>query len=69
MHCCSPYAFEGAASEANIQLRCRAHNQHEAREVFGPFVLRERAAEGYDVAKSGTSGWPVSGGYGASVGP
>lgn len=30
-----PFARGGAATVDNIQLRCRAHNQHEARETFG----------------------------------
>jgi hypothetical protein len=30
-----PYANGGAASEDNIQLRCRAHNQYEADQWFG----------------------------------
>jgi 5-methylcytosine-specific restriction endonuclease McrA len=30
-----PYACGGAATEENIYLRCRAHNQHEAEAVFG----------------------------------
>lgn len=35
-----PFAYGGAATEENIQLRCRAHNQYEARRDFPP-VLRE----------------------------
>ena len=31
-----PYAEGGLATEQNIQLRCRAHNQHEAAQWFGP---------------------------------
>src|SRR4051812_17063311 len=34
------FAYGGAATEENIQLRCRAHNQYEARRDFPP-VLRE----------------------------
>jgi 5-methylcytosine-specific restriction endonuclease McrA len=34
-HHAVPYADGGAATEANIQLRCRAHNQYEADEGFG----------------------------------
>jgi len=30
-----PYARGGAATVGNIQLRCRAHNQHEAEQAFG----------------------------------
>jgi hypothetical protein len=34
-HHVDPYAAGGAATSDNIQLRCRAHNQHEARIFFG----------------------------------
>ena len=37
-----PYASGGPASLENIQLRCRAHNQYEAQEDFGPRGLFER---------------------------
>jgi 5-methylcytosine-specific restriction endonuclease McrA len=37
-----PYAEGGATTAANLQLRCRAHNAHEAREYFGGPLLRER---------------------------
>jgi hypothetical protein len=37
-----PYASGGLATEQNLQLRCRAHNQFEAEAWFGPAVLRER---------------------------
>ena len=30
-----PYADGGAATDDNIQLRCRAHNQYEADQWFG----------------------------------
>jgi hypothetical protein len=39
-----PYAGVGAATVENIQLRCRAHNQHEAAMFFGgdgPQIVRE----------------------------
>jgi 5-methylcytosine-specific restriction endonuclease McrA len=36
-----PFAVGGATTAANLQLRCRAHNAHEAREYFGPPLLRE----------------------------
>ena len=42
-----PFARGGAATAGNIQLRCRAHNQHEAREAFGAggdLFVRERSA-------------------------
>jgi hypothetical protein len=32
----------GAATVDNIQLRCRAHNQYEARLYFGDTLARER---------------------------
>lgn len=38
----TPYARGGQATVDNIALRCRRHNQYEARQVFGP----SRAAEG-----------------------
>ncbi len=34
-HHVEPYASGGAATTANIELRCRAHNAHEARLFFG----------------------------------
>ena len=37
-HHVTPYATGGEATVANIALRCRAHNAHEARLVFGPMV-------------------------------
>jgi hypothetical protein len=40
-HHVSPYADGGATTAANLQLRCRAHNAHEAREYFGAPLLRE----------------------------
>lgn len=36
LHHVVPYARGGAATEDNIQIRCRRHNQHEAEQVFGP---------------------------------
>jgi HNH endonuclease len=38
-----PYAAGGAATADNIQLRCRAHNQYEARLFFGDTLVRERS--------------------------
>jgi hypothetical protein len=43
-----PYAAGGAATAANIQLRCRAHNGYEASLLFGleaPECVREARAE------------------------
>ena len=45
-HHVRPFATGGAATIDNIELRCRAHNQHEAALCFGadqPSVVRERA--------------------------
>ncbi len=38
-HHVEPYAAGGAATIGNIELRCRAHNAHEARLHFGPGLL------------------------------
>ena len=43
-HHVEPYAVGGAATEKNIELRCRAHNMHEARLFFGADVVREERA-------------------------
>ena len=37
-----PYARGGEATAENIQLRCRAHNQYEARLCFGDSLVREQ---------------------------
>jgi hypothetical protein len=39
-----PFAAGGPATTENIQLRCRAHNSHEAELFFGPLLAREEAA-------------------------
>jgi hypothetical protein len=36
-----PYAEGGQATAENIQLRCRAHDQYEAEQWFGPLMVRE----------------------------
>ena len=43
-HHVEPYAAGGAATVANIQLRCRAHNAYEAGLFFGDGVVREITA-------------------------
>jgi hypothetical protein len=43
-HHIRPFAAGGAASVENVELRCRAHNQHEAELFFGPLIARERSA-------------------------
>jgi hypothetical protein len=42
-HHVAPYAAGGASTADNIQLRCRAHNQYEARLFFGDTLVRERS--------------------------
>ena len=37
-----PFADGGPTTVENLQLRCRAHNQYEARDYFGPMLFRER---------------------------
>lgn len=37
-----PVARGGETTPANLRLRCRAHNQHEAERVFGREFMRER---------------------------
>jgi len=39
-HHVRPYAVGGAATENNIQIRCRAHNAYEADLFYGPAVTR-----------------------------
>jgi len=44
-HHVHPFALSGEATVDNIELRCRAHNQHEGNQVFGGdggSVVRER---------------------------
>jgi hypothetical protein len=43
LHHVVPFAGGGAATVANIELRCRAHNAYEAEQSFGSFILRERS--------------------------
>ena len=52
-HHVRPYAVGGEAGVENIQLRCRRHNDYEARAYFGPLhphagggLVREEAAAG-----------------------
>jgi hypothetical protein len=59
-HHVTPFARGGAATAENIQLRCRAHNQFEALEAFGPrdLIVRERSipyGERPRAARSGPS--------------
>jgi hypothetical protein len=50
-HHVKPYAGGGPPTVENIQLRCRRHNQHEARAYFGP-IERSRAEEVHEAAAS-----------------
>jgi len=43
-HHAVPFAAGGETSAGNLQLRCRAHNAHEAELYFGPLLVREVAA-------------------------
>ena len=40
-HHLEPYAAGGAATAANLQIRCRAHNLYEAQLFFGDGMVRE----------------------------
>ena len=61
LHHVEPYAVGGAATVANIQLRCRAHNAYEAVLFYGPrgagpaSVVRERPAA-YGLSARGSTG-------------
>jgi hypothetical protein len=49
-----PFAVGGESAVANIELRCRAHNQYEAELFFSePMLARERPAAFHD----GNSVW------------
>jgi hypothetical protein len=51
-----PFAAGGETSAGNVTLRCRAHNQWEAQQFFGPLFAREaRAGYGIDPTWSGPS--------------
>jgi hypothetical protein len=43
-HHVEPFASGGPSTETNIELRCRAHNAHEAQLAFGPGHRRRRPA-------------------------
>jgi hypothetical protein len=45
LHHVVPFAVGGAASTANIELRCRAHNLYEAELALGTFILREQPVD------------------------
>jgi hypothetical protein len=56
LHHIVPFASGGAATVANIALRCRAHNAYEAELDFGSFVLRERE-EAYNSVRTEPGRW------------
>ena len=56
LHHVVPFADCGATDAANVQLRCRAHNQYEAEQWFGPLVVRASSAL-YVGTSAGPSGW------------
>jgi hypothetical protein len=41
-HHVRPFGAGGGATVENIQLRCRSHNSHEAREYFGAELCPDR---------------------------
>jgi hypothetical protein len=58
LHHVVPFAEGGEASVSNIQLRCRAHNQHEAERWFGADMVKEnRPVYGEPPTRSGPSSW------------
>jgi hypothetical protein len=58
-HHVNPYAAGGASTVDNIQLRCRAHNQYEARVFFGDMVAREPRAAWNPAAALPSNPFPV----------
>ncbi len=46
-----PYALGGQATEANLRLRCRAHNQYTAERELGAEFMKERREEAERLAK------------------
>jgi len=55
-HHVAPYAAGGTATVDNVQLRCRAHNQYEARLFFGDMLVRERSDARVSTLYRGTHG-------------
>jgi hypothetical protein len=58
-HHVAPYAAGGEATADNIQLRCRAHNQYEARLFFGDTLVRERREVWAEHSPSEMTAWVV----------
>jgi hypothetical protein len=57
-HHVTPFAAGGHATADNIQLRCRSHNAHEARQYFGFDIVREPARPIYSVWTERPPGLP-----------
>jgi len=51
-----PFAEGGSTTVDNLQLRCRAHNAYEAREYFGPSLLREQSIS-YELGPDRVQDW------------
>jgi hypothetical protein len=45
LHHLVPFADGGPSSEANLSIRCNAHNGYEADRWFGPMIVRETQVE------------------------
>jgi hypothetical protein len=52
-HHLDPYAAGGPATESNIQLRCRAHNQYEADVAFGGAMITRERPPIYELDRNG----------------
>jgi len=57
-HHVDPYAIGGEATVANLSLRCRAHNVHEAERVFRPFAPVVRGGIWHSVEPDGRTTRP-----------
>lgn len=57
-HHLEPYALGGETTAANLALRCRAHNAHEADFVFGPHISMAREEPGAYVTRDGGADSP-----------
>ena len=57
----------GKRTADNIQLRCRAHNQYEARLFFGETLVRERREVWAEHSPSEMTAWVVVSSVAASL--
>jgi 5-methylcytosine-specific restriction endonuclease McrA len=53
-----PVARGGVADEQNLRLRCRTHNQHAAKRVFGSKFMREKRRQAYARARTAVGEGP-----------